>query len=179
MAREHNVMHDESQRDESGRDLDANRDPITGQPGAHPVGAGVGAAAAGAAVGAAGGLVAGPAGAAVGAVIGGVVGGLAGKGVAESINPTVEDAYWRENYTHRPYHDQQTSYDEYRPAYQYGWESRAKHAGVSFDQAEPELGRNWDSVKNRSKLSWDKAKHATRDAWHRVEHSGGHRGGRG
>ena len=73
-----------------------NRDPLSGEKGAHPIGTGVGAAAAGAAAGAAGGMMAGPAGAAVGAVIGAVAGGLAGKGVAESIDPTVETKYWRE-----------------------------------------------------------------------------------
>src|SRR4051794_39583484 len=99
----------------------ANRDPISGEPGAHPVGTGIGAAAAGAAAGAAGGAVGGPVGAVAGAVVGAVAGGLAGKGVAESIDPTVEDAYWRENYASRPYHDASTSYDEYAPAYRYGW----------------------------------------------------------
>ena len=44
------------------RDADANRDPISGAPGAHPVGTGVGAIAGGAAAGAAVGTVAGPVG---------------------------------------------------------------------------------------------------------------------
>ena len=157
--------------DTGGRKADANRDPISGEPGAHPVGTGVGAAAAGAAAGAAGGLIAGPAGAAVGAVIGAVAGGLAGKGVAESIDPTVEDTYWRENYTQRPYYDKNTAYEDYRPAYQLGWESRSKYASRSFDEAEPELGRDWESAKRHSQLTWEKAKHATRDAWDRIEHS--------
>ena len=51
-----NVLH------EGDVDVDANPDPITGQPGAHPVGTGVGAAAVGAAAGAGAGLVAGPVG---------------------------------------------------------------------------------------------------------------------
>src|SRR5438270_13023208 len=115
----------ENRRDERTTEAgSANRDPITGEPGAHPVGTGIGAVAGGAAAGAAGGAMAGPVGAAVGAVVGGVAGGLAGKGVAESIDPSAEDAYWRENYASRPYHDQTTSYDEYRPAYRYGWEAR-------------------------------------------------------
>ena len=76
---------------------DANPDAITGEPGSHPVGAGLGAAAGGAAAGAAAGVVGGPVGAAVGAVVGGIAGGLAGKGVAEQIDPTQEDAYWRAN----------------------------------------------------------------------------------
>src|SRR3954454_5907703 len=82
---------------------DANRDPITGAPGAHPIGTGAGAAAAGATGAAIGAAVGGPVGAVVGGAIGAVAGGLGGKGVAEKINPTVEDAYWRDTYTSRPY----------------------------------------------------------------------------
>ena len=81
----------------------ANRDPLTGAPGAHPVGTAAGAVAGGLATGAAVGTVAGPVGTAVGAAVGAVVGGLAGKGIAEQIDPTVEDAYWRDNYASRPY----------------------------------------------------------------------------
>ena len=110
------------------RTHDANRDPITGAPGAHPVGTGVGAAA-GAVTGAAiGGAVGGPVGAVVGAAVGGVAGGLAGKGVAEGVNPTEEDAYWRNNYSKRPYAANR-SYDDLAPAYQYGYTSAAHPRG--------------------------------------------------
>src|SRR6476659_6480840 len=91
----------------------ANRDPITGAPGAHPVGTGLGAAAGGIAAGAAAGSVAGPVGTAVGAVVGAVVGGLAGKGIAEQIDPTIEEADWRENYKARPYVGDKESFDDY------------------------------------------------------------------
>src|SRR6476646_3902934 len=140
---------------------DENRDPITDAPGAHPVGVGVGAAGAGAA-GALIGSVAGPMGTAVGAVIGAVAGGLAGKGVAEAVNPTAEDAYWRENFSTRPYVEQGTAYDEYRPAYQYGWESRARYSGRKFDEVESDLSRDWDKAKGKSRLTWERAKAATR-----------------
>ena len=148
---------------------DANRDPITGAPGAHPVGTGIGAAAGGAVAGAAVGAVAGPIGAAVGIVAGAVAGGLAGKGIAEKIDPTAEEAYWRDNYQSRPYVDQGTAYDEYQPAYRYGWESRTKYADKKFEEVEPELGRGWSKVRTKSSLGWDKAKQATRDAWDRIE----------
>jgi hypothetical protein len=151
---------------------DANRDPITGEPGAHPVGTGLGTAAGGAAAGAAGGAAAGPVGAVVGAVAGGIVGGLAGKSIAESIDPTAEDAYWREHYANRPYYDGSITYDDdLAPAYRHGWESRTRYADRSFDEVEPDLRRDWDSVKSRSRLTWDRAKHATRDAWDRIERS--------
>src|SRR6478672_4189022 len=72
--------------------LETNPDPITGAPGAHPIGVGLGAAAGGiAAAAAAGTLAGGPIGTVVGAAIGAVVGGLAGKGAAESMNPSVDD----------------------------------------------------------------------------------------
>lgn len=155
---------------------DANRDPITGAPGSHPIGTGVGAASGGAAgfvAGAAiGTAVPGPgtvAGGVIGAVVGAVGGGLAGKGVAESINPTEEEAYWRENYKTRPYYTSDYTYEEYAPAYRYGWESRTRYQDRRFEEVEPELERDWDKSKSSSRLGWDKAKHATRDAWHRVE----------
>src|SRR3954471_23170736 len=109
---------------------DRNPDPITGTPGSHPVGTGVGAAAAGAAGAAIGSVVPGAGtvvGGAVGAVVGAVAGGLAGKGVAEAIDPTAEEAYWRDTYLSRPYVSPGTNYDEYAPAYRYGWESQARY----------------------------------------------------
>jgi len=147
---------------------DANRDPITGAPGSHPVGTGVGAAVGGVAAGAAAGSVAGQVGTVVGAAIGAVVGGLAGKGIAESIDPTQEDAYWRDNYTSRPYVDSGASYDDYGPAYGYGVNSYSRYPGRSFDDVESDLSRDWDSSRGTSSLTWDRAKHATRDAWQRV-----------
>jgi len=157
---------------------DRNEDPLTGAPGAHPVGTGIGAAAGGAAglgigaavaAGAATGSVAGPAGMAAGAAIGAIVGGLAGKAAAEQVDPTVEDAYWRENYRSRPYVDKNASYDMYQPAYRYGWESRSRYPGRSFDEVETELGRDWQSRRDTSSLDWERGKSAARDAWHRVE----------
>lgn len=56
---------------------DLNLDPITGEPGSHPIGTGVGAAG-GALTGAAIGAVAGPVGAAAGAVVGAIAGATIG-----------------------------------------------------------------------------------------------------
>jgi hypothetical protein len=149
---------------------DVNPDPITGEPGAHPVGTGIGAAAGGAAVmGAAAGLGAGPVGAAIGAAVGAIAGGLAGKGVAEAIDPTAEEAYWRENYPTRDYYDESVPYEDIAPAYRYGWESRTRYEGRSFDEAESDLERGWRETSYAGRVGWDKARHAARDAWHRVE----------
>lgn len=147
----------------------ANRDPITGEPGSHPVGTGVGAAG-GAVTGAAVGAVAGgPIGAVVGGAIGAVAGGAAGHAVGESVNPTVEDTYWRENYPKSTYADNTVPYTEYQPAYRYGWEARERYPGRRYEEVENDLERGWETAKGESRLAWNKAKNATRDAWHRVE----------
>ena len=151
---------------------DANRDPLTGAPGAHPVGTGVGAvggAAAGAAIGTA---VGGPVGAGVGIVAGAIVGGLAGKGAAEAIDPTAEDAYWRENYRNRSYVDKNVEFDAYRPAYRVGYEGYGRLRGRKYEDVESELQRDYERAAGRTGLGWDHARRAARDAWDRLEKPG-------
>ena len=150
-----------------GKGTDANRDPITGAPGAHPVGTGLGAAG-GAAAGAAIGAAAGPVGAAVGIVAGAVAGGLAGKDVAEKIDPTVEDAYWKSNFSSRKYVERNADYATYQPAYRAGFEGRRQYAGKHYEEIEASLQKDYEKSKANAGLSWEKAKHAARDAWHRA-----------
>ena len=149
-------------------DTGTRRDPITGAPGAHPVGTGVGALLGGAAAGAAIGTIAGPVGTVIGAAVGAIAGGLAGKGVAESIDPTQEAAHWRDNYTSRPYVAAGSSFDDYGPAYGYGVSAYGRHPGTRFDDAEPDLARGWSNARGTSTLTWDHAKDAARDAWQRA-----------
>jgi hypothetical protein len=147
---------------------DLNRDPITGTPGAHPVGTGVGAGA-GALAGAAIGSVAGPVGTIVGGAVGAIAGGLGGKAVGESVNPTAENAYWQDNYKNEAYVKPDYAYNDYAPAYRAGYENRAKYAGHTFDQAEPDLRHDYEAAKGDSRLGWEEAKHASRAAWQRVD----------
>jgi hypothetical protein len=67
-----------------------NPDPITGEPGSHPVATAAGAVAV-CAAGAAIGSMAGPVGTAIGGVAGAIAGGLGGNALGETIAPTVED----------------------------------------------------------------------------------------
>jgi uncharacterized protein YcfJ len=147
---------------------DANRDPISNEPGAHPVGTGVGAAGAGTAATLIGAVVGGPVGGVVGAVVGSVIGGLAGKVTAESVNPTFEDTYWRETYTTRSYVDPNLQYEDYQTAYRIGYEGYDRSTDQNFHQAEPQLKREYEThctQQGRAGLPWETAKHAVKDAW--------------
>lgn len=146
-----------------------NRDPITGTPGAHPVGTGLGAAAGGMAAGAAAGSVAGPVGTAAGAAVGAVVGGLAGKGIAEAIDPTVEEAYWADNYTREPYYRKDYKFQDYHPAYRTGWEARTRYPGKRFDEIDRDLAADFERNRGQSRLDWEESRPAARAAWSRFE----------
>jgi hypothetical protein len=143
-----------------------NADPITDEPGSHPIETGIGAAAAGAATGLAVGAFAGPVGAAVGAAVGAVAGGLAGKGVGEMIDPTTDDNWLRDNFASRPYVKKGDTFDTFTPAYRYGAEIESKYRTLEFGKLEEELRREWP---NRNiPLPWERARGAVQDSYERT-----------
>lgn len=149
---------------------DTNRDPISGAPGSHPVGTGVGAAG-GATAGALAGAVFGPIGMLVGGSVGAVAGGLAGKGVAERIDPTAENEYWRANASTRPYYNRDYDYEnDYSPAYAWGANARTQFGNRDWDDSlEGDLREGWGKNRGESRLDWDHAKPAVRDSWDRSD----------
>ena len=147
---------------------DMNKDPISGAPGAHPVGVGLGGAG-GAMAGAAMGSFGGPIGALIGGAVGAVAGAAAGKGVAERMDPTGEAEYWRTEYAARPYFDRTYTYDDYAPAYALGSELRSMRDGDWKSLSEPYLRAEWEMAKGKSRLTWDQAQHAARDAFARSD----------
>ena len=148
----------------------SDQKPIASDADKHPAAKGavaggvVGGVAGGAAAGAAVGGMTGPVGAAVGAVVGAAVGALAGR----KADPKIEDAYWRDNYSTRPYVNSGSSYDDYGPAYRYGVDTYGTYVGRPFDEVEPTLARDWERSRGHSRLAWEKAKYATKDSWERL-----------
>lgn len=81
-----------------------------------------------------------------------------------------EDTFWRNEFRTRPYVRPGASYDEYRDAYRYGWESRAANqTATGWDQISNDLEKGWEKAKRSSRLAWNEAKEAIRDGWHHVE----------
>lgn len=148
---------------------DARDDAREGPLGTHPVGTVVGGAAGAVAAGAAVGSVAGPIGAAVGAAIGAAAGGMSGKLVADLVNPEMEEAFWRKNWSDRHYIDGGFTYDQdWAPAYRYGVDAYKEMAGRRFEEVEPHLAAGWPEARGSSRLEWERARHASQDAWQRV-----------
>ncbi len=160
----------------SNQPLELHPDPITGEPGSHPVATGVGAAAGGV-TGAAVGMLGGPLGIAVGAFVGAFAGGLAGKEIAESIDPSAEDAFWREHHRDQSYATGEQPFDAFAPAYRAGYTGFRE--GQTFDEREADLRMEYEGgpqkadaeaeVPSTEKLHWDEARAAARAAYERVQ----------
>ena len=159
-------------RDTSQRD--ANRDPISGAPGSHPVGVGVGGAAGGLAAGAVAGTVFGPIGTLIGAAAGTLLGAAAGKGVAERIDPTGEVDYWRETHRSRPYYSDEYDFQrDYAGVYHAGAVARGEYPEQSWEDTERRLQAGWEERRGESRLEWERARPALQDAWERADRTYG------
>jgi hypothetical protein len=99
--------------------------------------------------------------------VGAVVDDLAGHSVAKAVNPSVEDAYWREKHRRQSF-AKNRSYDDYGPAYRSGYEGYAQYGakGGTFEDREVDLRRNHEA--NQPKLVWDEARPASHAAWQRL-----------
>src|SRR5690606_27888777 len=98
----------------------------------HSIGAGTGAVA-GAVTGAAVGAVGGPVGSAVGAIAGGVIGAKAGDSVAEAVNPTEYREHFKPEYKNAPYYSAERDWNDYEPAYDYGYQTYGQYRGQKFE----------------------------------------------
>ena len=124
-----------------GKNIDledaVNADPITGEPGSHPVGTGVGAAGGAVAGAAIGSVIGGPIGAVVGTAIGAATGAGAGHMAGEAINPTLKNEYWASNYNKQRYVDPTRPYASYE-------ERLPLRLGVPRQSSRPQVGRRRD-----------------------------------
>ena len=134
----------------------------------HSLGEGTGAVA-GAVTGAAVGTAAGPVGTVVGAIAGGMLGAKAGGSIAEAVNPTEYNKYFESNYRNAPYYSAGRDWNDYEPAYKYGYDTYGQYRGQRFEDVEPQLERDWNSAKAQSGMAWNEAKGAVRDGWHHIE----------
>jgi hypothetical protein len=147
--------------EESGQHVSGEPDPDLAAVG----GGGIAGAAAGATIGVAAG---GPLGGAIGAAIGGVIGGAAGDAISDAVDPKIEEAYWEENFRKRPYYKTGDRYEDYLPAYRFGWESANlnEYRDRDFYPAENDLRNRWEQ--QPSARPWDEVRQMVREGYMRI-----------
>lgn len=79
-----------------------------------------------------------------------------------------DDDLARRNYESK-YANSGRSFDDYGPAYRYGWTERERQADRKFEEVSADLEHGWEHFKDKSKLAWMEVKDAVKDAWHRFE----------
>lgn len=89
-----------------------------------------------------------------------------------AINPTAEDAYWRNTFRREPYYKAELGFDDYGPAYRVGYTAPVRRSGP-FAALEEALRGDWAQVKGRSRLSWEEARQAARAAWEHATQASG------
>jgi hypothetical protein len=83
------------------------------------------------------------------------------------INPTAEEAYWRDAYRLEPYYRSEFTYEDYSPAYRVGYTGPVRRNG-EFEQLEDALKEDFHRVRGKSRLAWEEAREAARAAWRRA-----------
>ena len=126
----------------------------------HSIGAGTGAVG-GALTGAAVGAAAGP--------VGSLVGAKAGDSIAEAVNPTTYNDHFKNTYNTSSYYVADRDWNDYEPAYKYGYDTYGQYKGRRFEDVETDLERGWETTKANSRLAWGDARGAVRDGWHVIE----------
>jgi hypothetical protein len=94
---------------------------------------------------------------------------IKGEGVAETIDPSAEEAYWAQNYRREPYYERGYTYADYHPGYRTGWEARARYAGRNYEDIQHDLETDYNLNRGASRLGWNKNRHAARAAWQRFD----------
>jgi hypothetical protein len=132
----------------------------------------VGGGTAGALTGAAAGSVAGP----VGTIVGGVAGAAAGAGIGAAgdvAGEKAEDYFRRHDADYRAHYgtygaSSGYTYDEYQPAYRYGYTlaNDERYRGWDWDRVEPAARREWEG---RNPGTWERIKDSVRYSWMRVK----------
>jgi hypothetical protein len=89
--------------------------------------------------------------------------------MAENRTWNEEDSWWRNNFTSRPYATGR-NYEDFRPAYQYGFESGQHHMGRQWNDVESDLRSGWEKFEGKRGAggTWESVKHAVKDAWDRI-----------
>ena len=80
-----------------------------------------------------------------------------------------ENTFWQNKFQHEGYFQNGMTWDDYEPAYRYGFESHNKWHGRKWDDVEHDMGSEWDKMKAKSRLKWEHAKFAVKAVWDRME----------
>lgn len=86
-----------------------------------------------------------------------------------SVLSDLEETHFRNHFRDAAYYSTGRDWNDYAPAYRYGYAARAAYRGRRFIDVEHLLARDWNGRKGASRLLWAEARGAVMDAWHYLD----------
>jgi hypothetical protein len=86
-----------------------------------------------------------------------------------TLDPSDYNRHFQDNFRSSGFFRSGSEWQDYEPAYQYGYDSFDRHRGRRFDEVEAELAQAWNTTRRGSKLGWEEAREAVREGWHYLE----------
>jgi hypothetical protein len=80
----------------------------------------------------------------------------------------LDQAWWRENFSDRPYVSADRRFEDYEPGYRFAYQSQSRYHGKKWDDVEPHLAQDWRHYEGRGESTWEHVKDSVRDAWDRI-----------
>jgi len=77
----------------------------------------------------------------------------------------LDQAWWRENFSDRPYVSADRRFEDYEPGYRFAYQSQTRYKGRKWNEVEPHLQQDWKHYEGRGESHWDHVKDSVRDAW--------------
>ena len=111
------------------------------------------------------GSVFGPLGTALGAAAGSLTGAAAGEQIGEAMDHREDLVYLAETFSEQDYYVSEMEWEDYEPAYRYGFDSYAQHAQQPLHHSKNILAAGWEQYNQHSHLTWNQAWNALLHAW--------------
>ena len=86
----------------------------------------------------------------------------------KAVDLKAEEEYWRKHHASQPHATEDTTYEQFAPAYRVGAEAAHKYPGKQFHEIETDIALDYEKHEVGSALPWDHVRGASKAAWAKV-----------
>lgn len=91
-----------------------------------------------------------------------------GPTATQPVDLKAEEEYWRKHHKDQPHASEDTTFEQFAPAYRVGAQAADKYPGKEFDEIEVDVALDYEKHEVGSALPWDHVRQASKAAWAKV-----------
>src|ERR1051326_6556446 len=91
-----------------------------------------------------------------------------GETAGKAMDLKAEEEYWRKHHASQPHASEETTFEQFAPAYRVGAEAAQKYPGKEFQEIELDVALDYEKHEVGSALPWDHVRGASKAAWAKV-----------